>query len=148
MRLAKKKNTFFQKENKSIFLFFLLSLFLFFARKASAGIVPCGLGANDPCTLCHFIIGFKNLVDWGLNLYILASLIILIAAGIIYIVSAGSVKLITISKNLLLAGLKGFVILILAWFIVNNVILVISAKTDLGVQATDWHTFTCDTAPN
>lgn len=111
------------------------------------GIVPCGLGEKDPCTLCHLIIGIKKLADWGLGILITIAIVGIFIAGIMYIISSGSEGLMKQAKGFLTASLTGFTLVLMAWFIVNLTIYWIAmAKNDLGIGKTDWHTFTCDTA--
>jgi hypothetical protein len=111
----------------------------------SAGIVPCG-GATDPCTLCHLIIGIKNLIEWGKNILIVVTIVAIFISGIIYIVSTGSEKMITKAKELFTASLIGFAVTLGAWLIVNVTILwVANANPQLNIGVTSWNTFSCNT---
>jgi hypothetical protein len=124
----------------------LMLSFLFFPSISFAGIVPCG-GDSDPCTLCHLIIGIKNLVDFGKNILVTATIVAIFISGIIYIVSTGNEKMITKAKTFLSASLIGFALTLGAWLLVNVTIFwIANAKTDLGINVANWFTFTCDTS--
>jgi len=120
------------------------------------GIVPCGRieGTADekaPCTLCHFIIGFKRIIDYILKILAYVAITCLVIAGIIYIVSAGNEKLISTAKGFIYNTLFGTAIVLLAWLAVNVVISYMATKPDLGVGATGLREtgvfkFECDTA--
>lgn len=115
------------------------------APASSKGIVPCG-GPTDPCTICHLIIGIHNLIDWGKNILVTITIVGIFISGIIYIVSTGNEQMITKAKAFLSACLIGFAITLSAWLIVNVTLFwIANANPDLGIGATNWYTFTCDT---
>ncbi|HEX7586292.1 MAG TPA: hypothetical protein VF390_01520 [Patescibacteria group bacterium] len=110
----------------------------------SSKLVPdCGV-TGRPCTLCHFIVGFHNLVQYGLYWVITFALVGIFISGVMYILSAGNEKMITDAKSFMKASLIGFVVVAGAWMIVNTTLQVLSANTDLGVGATNWYTFNCN----
>lgn len=115
----------------------------------SSRLVPCG-GPTDPCTLCHFIVGFHNLVQYGLYWVITFALVGIFISGVMYILSAGDETMITKAKGFMKASLIGFVVVAGAWMIVNTTILVLGAKDSsdtggtLGIGITNWHTFNCN----
>ncbi len=112
-----------------------------------SGLVPCGNG-NSPanaCTLCHFIIGFHNLVDFGLKLLVTLTVVGIFISGVIYIISAGNEQLLTQAKTFLSASLIGFTVVLAAWLLVNVIMWALSYNTSV-IQQTNWWTFTCSTA--
>jgi hypothetical protein len=115
------------------------------STSTSGGIVPCGKGAISPCTLCHFITGFQKLVTWIKNVVFVAAMTVIIIGGIMYAVSAGSTAMMETAKKAITSSLVGFALTLCAWLIVNTIITVI-AQANLGVGATNWYTFTCDTS--
>jgi hypothetical protein len=134
-------------KNKIIF-FSLIFFILFFAFSADAqGIVPCGSGNNisNACTLCHFIVGIKNIVDFGSKILVITAITAIFISGIMYIISSGSQEMTTRAKSFLTSSLIGFFIVLAAWLIVNTVFIVLAAKPDLDIGKTNWYTFTCDT---
>jgi len=113
-------------------------------------LVPCGTTFNtDPCTLCDLIIGFQGIVKYGYNIAIYITLACLTFAGIMYLVSSGNESLVTSAKNFIKASLIGFILVFCAWLIVNTVLLLLSAKTDFGIESkkgSKWYQFnyTCN----
>lgn len=134
--------------NKRFFLVFFLFFLMLPYLSLAAGIVPCGInGSSDPCTLCHIIIGIKNLVDFGKNILVTAAIVAIFISGIIYIVSTGNEKMVTQAKSFLTASIVGFAVTLGAWLIVNVTIFwIANAKSDLDIGITNWYTFTCDTS--
>jgi len=128
----------------------ILNLIFFFGLPIFAqaeGIVPCGNG-NDPgnaCTLCHLIIGIQSLVDFGLELLITVAAVAIFFSGLMYILSSGNEQMLGSAKNFLGASLKGFTIVLMAWFFVNLTMWIMSANPDLGIGKENWYTFNCNT---
>ncbi|MDP1834180.1 MAG: hypothetical protein Q8L11_04615 [Candidatus Moranbacteria bacterium] len=121
------------------------------AQTLPGGLVPCGNG-NDPCTLCHFIIGFYNMVGVMLKLVVTAALAGIFISGVMYIISAGDETMMTSAKNFLKASVTGFVVVLGAFLIVNVTMWALSAKdsnndgvSDMGVGQAGWFSFTCST---
>lgn len=126
-------------------------LFLLFSIGARAAIVPCGspsTASPEMCTLCHLILGIVNIVTFAFGIFVGVAILMIVVAGIMYIVSSGNTAMIESAKKLMKSALAGFALVLLAWLIVNYTLLLISAETDLGVNATNWYTFTCSTASN
>ena len=119
----------------------------------SGGMVPCATDAHpEACTLCHFIIGFKNLIDFASKILVTVALAGIFFSGLIYIVSSGNDSLMTQAKGFMTASVIGFTIVLGAWLIVNVTMWAMSVKTSTspdgfaGVHKTDWFNFTCSTA--
>lgn len=136
---------------KFVFLFFLfLPLFIPGKYLLAAGLIPCGLGDNDPCTLCHFIIGFKNLIDWGMKILITLSITAISIAGVMYVISSGSPEMTKKAKNFVTSTIIGFSIMLGAWLIINTTFWIFSAKKEgadgaFGIEGRSWNSFTCST---
>lgn len=132
-----------------IFLLFIGIFLPIFS--AHAGLVPCGLNEGTPaemapCTLCHLILGIFNIFSWFKTILITVAAVGIFIAGVMYIISSGDEEMMKRAKSFLSTSLIGFTIVLGAWLIVNSVMWILSAKTNLGVQgATNWYTFTCDT---
>ena len=110
----------------------------------TGGLVPCGHGNNpaNACTLCSFIVGFHNLVQFGLGLLITLTVVGIFFSGAMYIISSGNEQLITKAKTFLSASLVGFSLVLAAWLLVNVVMWAISYNTSV-IQQTNWWTFSC-----
>ncbi|MFA4818179.1 MAG: pilin [Parcubacteria group bacterium] len=152
-------------QNKKIFLVPILCAiifanFAFFLPPASAqvstpepswtGLVPCGRNTGTaaemaPCTLCHLIIGFQRLVQYGMYMVATLALVGIFFAGVMYMVSTGDENMMTQAKGFLKVSLIGFSVVIGGWLIVNVTVWVLGAKADLGIGITSWNKFTCST---
>lgn len=114
----------------------LLALSLLPHSVQAAGLVPCGGPMENPCTLCHFFVGIKNIIDYFMAVMVFLALSIITAMGVLYIVSSGNEGLIGTAKKGLWAALSGITIVLFAWLIVNLIIYwLLPTKTDLGVSA-------------
>lgn len=110
------------------------------------GIVPCGRnvaqsGENVPCTLCHFVIGFQRLFQYGLYIVITIAFVAIFFAGVMYMVSSGDETMMTSAKSFLKSALIGFFLVLGAWLIVNTTLWVLGDKS-----LSSWSNFSCSTA--
>ena len=134
-------------KNKLFSAFFSLLFFLFgfsFSAKAD-GLVPCGTGTTDPCTLCHLIVGIQGLISWGMGILVIAAITAITISGIIYIISSGNSSLTKQAKDFVTSAVIGFAIMLGAWLIVNTTLNLLPTKTDLGIQKESWYKFSCST---
>lgn len=133
------------------FSFFTFFFFFTFNSANAAGVVPCGLGTTDPCTLCHFLVGIKGLIDWGMTILVALSITGITIAGVLYVISSGSSTLITQAKGFITSVVIGFSLFLGAWLIINTVFYVFSAKKgttgtySLGLESKSWNSFSCST---
>lgn len=120
------------------------------------GIVPCGRNTGTaaeqaPCTLCHLVVGFQRLVQYGMYMVVTLALVGIFFAGVMYIVSTGDENMMTQAKGFLKVSLIGFAVVIGAWLIVNVTMWILGAKEAsdeggvLGIKIVKWNEFTCDT---
>lgn len=110
------------------------------------GLVPCGNG-SDPanrCTLCHLVLGIRDLIDYGFKIFVGLGLLMMVVGGVLYIVSAGDKGLIDTAKNIMKNTAYGFVFVLSGWLLVNFTIMLLGAN--VGIDTTDktWDKFTCD----
>lgn len=129
------------------------------SKGGAAGLVPCGNGSDyaDRCTLCHLVVGFDKLIDYGFNILIFVALAALLAAGVLYVISAGDQGMITTAKGIMKNTLFGFAFVLLGWLMVNFTLYVLGGKDsnkdgipDLGfAQDGDgrWDQFQCISDP-
>lgn len=131
---------------------FLVSLSVLFSPLVvNAALVPCGTSEHpEVCTLCHFIVGIKNIIDWGMGVLTFVAIGAIVLAGIFYIISAGNQDMMTKAKNILIQTLTGFAIVLGVWLIVTYSMYIIGASNKSGVMRTNgaWYEFTCDTVSN
>jgi len=103
-------------------------------------IVPCG--TDSPCTLCHFIVGIKKLVDYGIYLVTTMAFVGIFIGGAMYMISSGDSAMIESAKKFIGASVLGFALVLGAWLIVNIIFNILPIQ---GVYKTNWHTFSCST---
>ncbi len=132
---------------------------------AAAGIVPCGLSVDDPitplpvdesapCTICHVIVGGKNLMDWGMKVMTVIALTVILAMGVLYIISAGDQGMMQTAKGGLKAAFIGFAVMLSAWLIVNIILTVLVDTADVNkpfnglTKVAGVFSFFCDTKSN
>lgn len=139
---------------KTILFAALLAFPIFFLAASptpvDAALVPCGGTGQDPCTLCHLVVGISEIITYIRDVMVFIALAVITAMGILYIVSAGNPDLMGTAKKGIIASLVGVVIVLFAWLIVNTVMFtVFGAKSDLGVgvtfQGASGFQFTCST---
>ncbi len=124
----------------------------------SSGLVPCGRQCDNPdtdidetqmCNLCHLIVGIDMIIDYLLLLLGFVAFLMLVVAGIMYLVSAGNQNIISSAKKAIGAGLAGFTIVLIAWVVVNTVIVYlfpIDETNPIGIKVNSWSEFTCDSS--
>lgn len=132
----------------------ILVLILFPSVSFASGIIPCGRSADDPstpniienspCTLCHLVVGIKKLVDFGTEVLITVAAVGIFISGVMYVVSSGDEESVKRAKEFLGSSLKGFAIVLGAWFIVNVTMWALSFNSDMIKKGSNWYTFTCD----
>lgn len=137
---------------KKIFLAVVLFLVIIPIAVSAAGVIPCATTEHpEACTLCHFVVGFKNLIDWGFTIVAILAIVALFFAGVTYIVSFGDETMMTKAKGFIKSTLIGFAVIFGGWLIVTLTMTVLSAKKTgdtggvLGIGIESWNKFTCDT---
>jgi len=103
----------------------------------TGGLVPC----TNNCTLCHLVLGFKNIYDYLLVLLLSATTLVVVVAGVMYMVSSGDKGMIDKAKSALTYALTAMILALTAWLIINATLNALGFK-----NAGSWYNFTCDTA--
>ena len=126
-------------------IFILYTLyFILFSFPAQAGIVPCGTSEYpEPCTLCHFFLGFKNIFDFIVTYLTppVAGLMFLIG-GIILLVAGSSEEGRARGKKVFTNTVIGLVIIYTSWLLINSLIVTI-AKNVEGYKPGEWWQVQC-----
>jgi hypothetical protein len=132
------------KNFKKLFLLQILIFFGFFftINYASAALVPCGLNGAADCTLCHIVIGFKNIFDWLMGLLFVTTMLVITISGVFYMVSTGSKTMMDKAKKALTYALTAFVIGMGCWLLINIIMTMVGFQNPTGGN---WWEFTCDT---
>ena len=118
---------------------------------AEEGIIPCGRLVDDPstewielqpCTICHIIILFSEIINLLMELVALITILAMIVAGLIYIKAGGNMSLILAAKQNINKVLLGFIIVFIAWVIVNVSMMLFGFNDPLGDGS--WKKLNCD----
>jgi len=131
-------NIFRRRSARMIFLLAAIFFVCYFSQSAcAAGIVPC---TND-CNLCYLIVGILNIFQWLMGaLLITVFLLGIIIAGLSYMVSGAFPKLLAFAKNVFSNSLKGFLLALIAWIIINGIMNIVGYKHPLNGK---WYQFDC-----
>lgn len=135
-----------------ITIFAILLILLVLPQVASAGLVPCGRECLDwaisedgsrycitpgtepdgscipyeeaqPCSICHFFIGAQKLLN-GIGFVIAGwAAVFIVAGGIMILTAGGSPEGATKGKKTITYAIIGVIIAFFAWFIINEVML-------------------------
>lgn len=112
------------------------------------GLVPCGRTCNDPdtsececepCTLCHFFLMIKKIIDFLLFKIVppLAALMIAIGGGM-YVIARGKPEMLTHAKQLFGSVIIGLLIIYGAWLIINTFFMLIGIADWTGLEQGWW----------
>lgn len=91
------------------------------------------------CTIDDFIIVVQNLINAALELVGLLAVTFAIVGGVMLLISGGSSEMVKRGRKTLGGAVKGMIIVLLAWMIVNTVITMIVGDQKLFGQ--DWFVF-------
>ncbi len=138
-----------------IFLGLVISLFLVSSAQAAAGcptggLVPCG-GIGCPCTLCHFTIMFRNIIDFVVfRIVPLLAVLLVMIGGFMYIIafinpSEGGSEALNRAKSLFKSVVVGLFIIYGAWLIINLFFMVIGVNSWTGLEG-GWWKIECETS--
>lgn len=120
-------------------IFFFFSLNIFFPKACAGGLVPC---TND-CNLCYLFVGISNIVSWLMgSLLVVSFLTGMTIAGTAYLFSGAFPKTLGFAKNAFEMSLKGLVLALCAWLIVNSVMNILGYRHPTGGT---WWQFECST---
>lgn len=148
---------------KKIISIICLSFLLFslLPVQANAVLVPCGhkdanpdaVGFQDPypdteineacpCTLCHFFILFKNVVDFVLIRIVPAvAVLMLVIGGIMFFGAGTSPATLEKAKKIITNTILGLLIIFTAWLTINTFMMFIGVQEWTGLQT--WWQIDC-----
>jgi len=122
------------------------------AGSAYAGLVPCGLSADDPgsawnetdkCTLCHFWNLASNLINFiSFSLAIPIAVVLIIVAGGILMFSGGNQDKVALAKTILTNTIIGLLIIFCSWLLIDTLVQSVASRdTTEGVIVWAWNEF-------
>ena len=115
------------------------------------GIVPCGRLKDNPatfwpelqpCNICHIVILASEIINFLMGLVSLITILAIVVAGIIHVKAGGDTSLILAAKQNMNKILYGFVVVFVAWAIVNVSMILFGFNDPLGDGR--WEKFSCD----
>lgn len=116
-----------------------------------SGIVPCGRLANDPetpwndtskCQVCHIVILLSQIINFLMSMVAILTILAIVIVGLLSITSSMDVQSNVLARQKLSSVLSGFVIIFVAWLVVNTLMILFGFNDPLGNDA--WHIFNCD----
>ena len=108
--------------------FFVTFLFLFAFSLAplqtqAAGLVPCGITADDPCEFCDFFVLINNIIKFVMvRIVPVVAVLMLVVGGMMFFFAGAKPDMLTRAKGVITSVVIGLVIIFCAWVIVNTVI--------------------------
>jgi len=135
------KKTFRRGLLLALFLFASFSAYYFSNYSCAAGgLVPC---TND-CNLCYLLVGISNIFQYLTGAMLTAAFLLGITiAGLSYMVSGAFPKALDFAKSAFTNALKGFVLALIAWVIINGIMNIVGYKNPQGGT---WYQFDCSSA--
>ncbi|MCK5465889.1 hypothetical protein KAI56_00110 [Candidatus Parcubacteria bacterium] len=115
------------------------------------GLVPCGRLFDDPgtvwseqedCKLCHTVVLANSFIDYLIEIAALITILALVIGGILYASSTGDAGKVTIAKTAVKKSLCGFVIILIAWIVVNTAMVLFGFSDPFGDGS--WKKFDCE----
>lgn len=116
----------------------------------SGGLIPCGKNCDDPdtpgwketrpCDLCALFLMGQLIIEFMVKLSGAAAMIAISIGGFLYVFAAGSQSSIEKAKSMIKYTLLGFVIVFIAWAIVDSILTSAGYIDPIGG---DWYTMEC-----
>jgi hypothetical protein len=146
--------------------FFIFSLSPIQTNAAFPPLVPCGhrdadseaAGFQDPypesevneacpCTLCHFFILFKNIIDFVLfRIVPPVAVLMLVIGGVMFFAAGTNPSNLERARQLITNVVMGLVIIFIAWIIINTFLMFIGVQEWTGLQT--WWNIDCPVSTN
>ncbi|MBI2626263.1 MAG: hypothetical protein HYW69_01565 [Candidatus Nealsonbacteria bacterium] len=115
-----------------ILLISFLFLFISLPVLTQAGLVPCGLSADDPnqegnqttpCTLCHLFVLFNNIIKFAMTTLVpVIAVLMLVIGGVMFFFAGAKPDTLNQAKGIITSVVIGLLIIFSAWIIVNTVL--------------------------
>lgn len=116
-------------------------------------IVPCGQKQDNPntpdehenvdCTLCHFFVMAKRIIEFILALIMFLAPVFAAAGGIIILTSSGKPDQVAWGKRIITYALIGLVIAFAAWTIIGTVLNALIGGEQIRGIPWAWYEFGC-----
>ena len=142
----------------TLIMFIIVPLFVNDVKTASAacvvkadtaGLVPCGKGFDDPattwnecnpCNFCYLILMGQLIIEFFVKMAAIAALVSIAFGGFLYVFSIGSQNTIEKAKSMIKYTLIGFVVIFIAWALINTIIATTGYSDPMGGE---WYVINC-----
>ena len=129
--------------NKSVKTVIFIACFVFVVIfpliVEAAGLVPCGQVDTPKCRICHFLLLIRNIITFASGIIVPLTLLGLAAGGVLIIISRGSTNLAVKGRELISAAIKGFIITLLSWVLINSIIVALVNPDVFPLPWNAWH---------
>lgn len=116
------------------------------SEKSSVGFIPCGKNTDDPdtawnecdaCDLCAMVLMGQLSITFLIKVAATAATLAVLFAGYVYVFAVGKSDLIGLAKKMMVHALIGFLIIFLAWAIVDSLLTTLGYIDPMGDS---WYT--------
>lgn len=108
------------------------------------GLVPCGGEGEDPCTLCHFFVLIKRVIEFlSIDVAIPLVAIMGFVSAILFVTAHGNPQWITRARQTITAAVIGFIIVLGSWVIVNTIVVIATGNSAGEVFGKPWYKIQC-----
>lgn len=118
----------------SLFLLFAVFVVPTMAHALSfTPLVPCGIGGNNPCNICHLAVLLDNVI--GFLIYFIAipgAGLMIVIGGFMMLIGAGSESRVGTGKKMITNAIVGVLIVLLSWLIVDTAIKTLTGNFSAG----------------
>lgn len=117
----------------------------------SGGLIPCGKSCDDPdtawietktCNLCSLFLMGQLLIEFMVKMSGAAAVIAIAIGGFLYVFAAGNSSSLEKAKSMIKYTLLGFVIIFIAWAIVDSILTTAGYIDPVGGK---WYSIECST---
>ena len=110
----------------------------------AGGIIQCGRGGQNMCTICDLIKGLNIIIQYLLRIAVVVALTSITVGGGMYVVSTGNPGMTDLAKGAMKNAGIGLVVILTAWLMINTLLFTLGASSSLGIAGvTAWGDFEC-----
>jgi hypothetical protein len=121
----------------------LLIFFLLPGLVSATGLVPCGPGTGEPCTVCHFLVLIKNIIDFLTEVAFGLVAVMILYGALLFFLAGGQEQKIRQGREVITTAVYGLAIVLLSWIIINTLIQIF---VNPGVLQGPWNEIECPTS--
>ncbi len=123
-----------------------ISLFVFAPTFTFAALVPCD-GVDVPCQACHFIQLGQRIITWLVEIVTFIVALVFVVGGFQMVTSGGDSSAVSSAREKMTNAIIGFIILLLAWLIIDTVLKMLVDENKLSSLGRPWNEVACVVQP-